>query len=86
MADASVRHDTLTQGRARIRTLLTAGELGALATDFRVETFGQRLDEVEDVCVPASGFDLLLRHLFPGLDGTKEDVEAHSAGVQCRLL
>lgn len=66
--------------------LLTTGELRTFATNFSVESVGQRLDEFEDVGVAACLFDLFLGDFAGWLGSTKENVEADSAGVESRFL
>lgn len=46
----------------------------------------QRLDEVEDVGVPASVFDLFLRDLLSWLGRAEQDVEPDRASVKRGLL
>lgn len=62
--------------------LLTARELSALASNFRLKAIWQRLNKVENVCVAASSLDVGLRDLISGHEGTKCNVELDSAGVE----
>ena len=47
---------------------------------------GKRLNEFQDVSVPASSLKLLLGNFIRRLDGTEEDVEANCTGIQRGLL
>lgn len=46
------------------------------------DVLGQRLNEVEDICITTGLFDFLLPHLRVGLGSTKQHVEPDRAGVQ----
>jgi len=60
--------------------------LTALSTDFSLEAIRERVDEVQDVGITACSLDFLLGDFFMRLDRAKENIEAHSAGVESRFL
>lgn len=64
-------------------TLLATGQLRTLTTNLGIEALREGLDEIEDVCVSTSLFNLLLCDFRLRLDRTQKDVEANRAGIQC---
>lgn len=47
---------------------------------------GKGLDELQDICVPARLFYLVVSDLLVRFDSAEEDVESNSAGVERGLL
>lgn len=65
-----------------VETTGTRRQYRAIVSTKQRNLLRKRLDEVEDVGVAASGFDLFLRDFFDGLRGTEQDVEADGTSVQ----
>ncbi len=63
---------------------MTTRQLRTLAAASVSNPSGNDWINVEDVCIPTRGLDLLLRGLFPGLSHTEQDVGAHGTTDQHR--
>lgn len=62
--------------------LLSARQLSALATDIRLETIWKTLDEVENVCVAASGLEFFLGNFGRRLVRAQKDIELECSCVE----